>query len=91
MNAEVFVDTNVLLYTIDEDPATNEKRERAQQILLTVPSRQHGRSRVDGRAPEEQHGLALTAVDGSSVGESPPPGPGKTALLSRHARRGPGV
>lgn len=35
MNAEVFVDTNVLLYTIDEDPASNEKRERAQQILLT--------------------------------------------------------
>ena len=35
MNAEVFVDTNVLLYTIDEDPASKEKRERAQQLLLS--------------------------------------------------------
>jgi len=35
MNAEVFVDTNVLLYTIDEEPASNEKRERAQRLLLT--------------------------------------------------------
>jgi predicted nucleic acid-binding protein len=35
MNAEVFVDTNVLLYTIDEDPASSEKRERAQQLLLS--------------------------------------------------------
>jgi predicted nucleic acid-binding protein len=35
MNAEVFVDTNVLLYTIDEDPASNEKRERARQLLLS--------------------------------------------------------
>ena len=32
MNAEVFVDTNVLLYTIDEDPASNEKRQRAPSI-----------------------------------------------------------
>jgi predicted nucleic acid-binding protein len=35
MNAEAFVDTNVLLYTIDEEPESNEKRERARQILLT--------------------------------------------------------
>jgi predicted nucleic acid-binding protein len=35
MNAEVFVDTNVLLYTIDEDPASKAKRERAQQLLLS--------------------------------------------------------
>jgi predicted nucleic acid-binding protein len=35
MNAEVFVDTNVLLYTIDEEPASHEKRQRAQQLLLT--------------------------------------------------------
>jgi predicted nucleic acid-binding protein len=35
MNAEVFVDTNVLLYTIDEEPASNKKRERAQELLLT--------------------------------------------------------
>ena len=35
MNAEVFVDTNVLLYTIDEDLASQEKRERAQQLLLS--------------------------------------------------------
>jgi predicted nucleic acid-binding protein len=35
MNAEVFVDTNVLLYTIDEEPASHEKRNRAQQLLLT--------------------------------------------------------
>ena len=26
MNADVFVDTNVLLYTIDEDPASARKR-----------------------------------------------------------------
>lgn len=37
MNAEVFVDTNVLLYTIDEDPASKQKRERAQQLLLSAP------------------------------------------------------
>jgi hypothetical protein len=30
MNAEVFVDTNVLLYTIDEDAASAAKRQRAQ-------------------------------------------------------------
>jgi predicted nucleic acid-binding protein len=35
MNAEVFIDTNVLLYTIDEDPASAVKRERARQLLLT--------------------------------------------------------
>ena len=35
MNATVFVDTNVLLYAIDEDPASNQKRERAQQLLLS--------------------------------------------------------
>ena len=33
--AEVFVDTNVLLYTIDEDPASATKRLRAQQLLLS--------------------------------------------------------
>jgi predicted nucleic acid-binding protein len=35
MNAETFVDTNVLLYTIDEDPASVSKRQRAQQLLLS--------------------------------------------------------
>lgn len=35
MNAEAFVDTNVLLYTIDEDPASASKRQCAQQLLLT--------------------------------------------------------
>ncbi len=35
MNAEVFVDTNVLLYTIDEDPASASKRQRAEQLLLS--------------------------------------------------------
>jgi predicted nucleic acid-binding protein len=35
MNADVFVDTNVLLYTIDEDPAGAAKRQRAQQLLLS--------------------------------------------------------
>src|SRR5687768_15471303 len=37
MNAEVFVDTNILLYTIDEDPASTSKRQRAQQLLLSEP------------------------------------------------------
>jgi predicted nucleic acid-binding protein len=37
MNAEVFIDTNILLYTIDEDPASASKRQRAQQILLSEP------------------------------------------------------
>jgi predicted nucleic acid-binding protein len=37
MNAEVFIDTNILLYTIDEDPASASKRERAQQLLLSEP------------------------------------------------------
>ena len=35
MNAEDFVGTNVLLYTIDEDPASASKRHRAQQLLLS--------------------------------------------------------
>jgi predicted nucleic acid-binding protein len=35
MNAEVFVDTNVLLYTIDEDPVSQAKRQRAEQLLLS--------------------------------------------------------
>src|SRR5438445_12528189 len=35
MNAEAFVDTNILLYTIDEDPASAPKRQRAQQLLLS--------------------------------------------------------
>jgi predicted nucleic acid-binding protein len=35
MNADVFIDTNVLLYTIDEDPASASKRQRAQQLLLS--------------------------------------------------------
>src|SRR5262245_20303973 len=35
MNAEVFVDTNILLYTIDEDPASASKRQLAQQLLLS--------------------------------------------------------
>jgi predicted nucleic acid-binding protein len=37
MNAEVFVDTNILLYTIDEDPASAPKRQKAQQLLLSEP------------------------------------------------------
>ena len=35
MNAYVLIDTNVLLYTIDEDPASASKRQRAQQLLLS--------------------------------------------------------
>lgn len=35
MNADVFVDTNVLLYTIDEDPAAASKHQRAQQLILS--------------------------------------------------------
>lgn len=37
MNAEVFIDTNILLYAIDEDPASGSKREQAQQLLLSAP------------------------------------------------------
>ena len=35
MNADVFVDTNILLYTIDEDPASAGKRQRTQQLPLS--------------------------------------------------------
>jgi predicted nucleic acid-binding protein len=35
MTATVFVDTNVLLYTIDDDPAAASKRARARELLLT--------------------------------------------------------
>ena len=35
MNADVFVDTNVLLYTIDEDPASAAKRLRANELILS--------------------------------------------------------
>lgn len=36
MNAEVFVDTNILLYAIDENPASSTKRDQAQQLLLSA-------------------------------------------------------
>lgn len=35
MTAAVFIDTNILLYSIDEDPAAEQKRQRARQILLS--------------------------------------------------------
>jgi len=35
MTVDLFVDTNVLLYSIDEDPESLAKRQRAQEILLT--------------------------------------------------------
>jgi predicted nucleic acid-binding protein len=35
MTAEVFVDTNILLYTIDDDPASAAKRDLAQKLLLS--------------------------------------------------------
>jgi predicted nucleic acid-binding protein len=35
MNADVFIDTNVLLYCIDEDAGSASKRERAQQLLVS--------------------------------------------------------
>ncbi len=35
MNADVFIDTNVLLYSIDEDQASLHKRDRARELLLT--------------------------------------------------------
>src|SRR5262245_59444965 len=35
MKAEVFVDTNVFLYTIDEDPASHQKCLKARQLLLS--------------------------------------------------------
>jgi predicted nucleic acid-binding protein len=35
MNADVFVDTNVFLYTIDEDPTSAPKRQRAQDLLMS--------------------------------------------------------
>jgi predicted nucleic acid-binding protein len=34
MTADVFIDTNVLLYSVDDDPANAAKRQRAQQVLL---------------------------------------------------------
>lgn len=35
MTVEAFVDTNILLYSIDDDPSSQAKRERSQTILLT--------------------------------------------------------
>ena len=35
MIADVFVDTNVLLYAIDEDPSSTAKRERARELILS--------------------------------------------------------
>jgi predicted nucleic acid-binding protein len=35
MNADVFFDTNILLYSIDEDPASLAKRQRAQELMLS--------------------------------------------------------
>lgn len=34
MNVDVFLDTNIFLYSIDEEPSNAAKRMRAQQILL---------------------------------------------------------
>ena len=35
MTADAFIDTNILLYSIDEDPANATKRQLSQQILLS--------------------------------------------------------
>jgi predicted nucleic acid-binding protein len=35
MTVEAFVDTNILLYSIDEDPSSQTKREQSQNLLLT--------------------------------------------------------
>ncbi len=35
MSAEVSVDTNIFLYTVDEAPASAAKRQRAQQLVLS--------------------------------------------------------
>lgn len=35
MNAEVFVDTNVFLYSISDQPEEHPKAERARELLLT--------------------------------------------------------
>lgn len=35
MTADVFIDTNIFLYAIDEDPSSAPKRERARSLLLT--------------------------------------------------------
>ena len=35
MNAEVFVDTNVFLYSVDDEPASAAKRELARNLLLS--------------------------------------------------------
>ncbi len=37
MNAEVFVDTNIFLYSIDDSPAALKKREVAREILRVEP------------------------------------------------------
>ena len=37
MDAEVFVDTNIFLYAIDDSPGAAQKREIARQILRTEP------------------------------------------------------
>ena len=36
MNAEVFVDTNVFLYSISEQPEEQAKANRARDLLLTA-------------------------------------------------------
>ena len=37
LNAEVFVDTNIFLYSIDDSPAAANKRDVARRILQTEP------------------------------------------------------
>lgn len=56
MTADVFVDTNVFLYAIDEDPASVAKRDRAQRILLNEDRR-------NGHAAENGEWFELTADD----------------------------
>jgi predicted nucleic acid-binding protein len=36
MNADVFLDTNVLLYSIDEEPSAASKRQRARELILSA-------------------------------------------------------
>ena len=91
MNAEVFVDTNVLLYAIDEDPASASKRQRAQQLLL---SERWGWSvQVAGEffvnATSAKRPFRLAAADAAAVRIrcAGPPGPG----IACHQRLQPGV
>lgn len=72
MNADAFVDTNVLLYTIDEDPASALKRACAQQLLLSTRWGWSVQVAAEffANATSAKRSFRLSAIDASTLVEA---------------------